>query len=259
MSATSSMTSTAARDLARRIVAHLDDTVRDEVFILGKAVRELEEYVSGVVGKSAVCVSSAAVGLQLLKHTRFSGAEILLAEPAGASVHAIITRANHLVQDASALWGSGGRGRVLVRDFAEETTTVPLVTNPTAATAETVASCGSAADACPPTFGRIGKNAQTVGTVEIMDFRRLATCASNPRTTGADALVIHGSHDFTYAAGDFGIVACDATTAERLRTLRNHGRDGLGTYLHAQVGFNNRMDEVQARLLLEAISNGAGR
>ena len=50
------------------------------------------------------------------------------------------------------------------------------------------------------------------------------------------------------AAGDAGLVtARDAGHAERLRMLRHHG--SRQTYLHEVVGYNSRLDELQAAIL----------
>jgi dTDP-4-amino-4,6-dideoxygalactose transaminase len=50
------------------------------------------------------------------------------------------------------------------------------------------------------------------------------------------------------AAGDAGMVtARDAGRAERLRMLRHHG--SKGTYRHEIVGYNSRLDELQAAML----------
>jgi len=50
------------------------------------------------------------------------------------------------------------------------------------------------------------------------------------------------------AAGDAGMMtASDARHAERLRMLRHHG--SRQTYLHETLGYNSRMDEIQAAIL----------
>jgi dTDP-4-amino-4,6-dideoxygalactose transaminase len=50
------------------------------------------------------------------------------------------------------------------------------------------------------------------------------------------------------AAGEAGLVTTqDAAAAERLRALRVHG--GLTEYLHREVGFNSRLDAMQAAVL----------
>ena len=107
-------------------------------------------------------------------------------------------------------------------------------------------------------FGSDATHPGAAGTVELLDVRQLDLLDGDERGA-ADAVVIHGPHDYAYGAGDFGVVVCAEPVAERLRVLRNHGRDGLGTYLHAEVGFNNRMDEAQAGLLLDRLTGQVTR
>lgn len=51
------------------------------------------------------------------------------------------------------------------------------------------------------------------------------------------------------AFGDAGMVVLnDPETSDRIRSLRNHG--SRGSYLHQRIGFNSRLDELQAAILL---------
>jgi dTDP-4-amino-4,6-dideoxygalactose transaminase len=51
------------------------------------------------------------------------------------------------------------------------------------------------------------------------------------------------------ACGDGGLITLsDASVAERLRMLRNHG--SKSSYRHEQIGYNSRLDELQAAILL---------
>lgn len=51
------------------------------------------------------------------------------------------------------------------------------------------------------------------------------------------------------AYGDGGLITLDhPKVAERIRELRNHG--SRGAYRHGRVGFNSRLDEIQAGILL---------
>ena len=50
------------------------------------------------------------------------------------------------------------------------------------------------------------------------------------------------------AYGDGGGISCnDSALAARLRRLRNHGREDR--YLHGEIGYNSRLDEIQAAVL----------
>jgi dTDP-4-amino-4,6-dideoxygalactose transaminase len=49
--------------------------------------------------------------------------------------------------------------------------------------------------------------------------------------------------------GDGGLIAMkDGSLAEEVRSLRNHGQKK--TYIHEEIGFNSRLDELQAAILL---------
>lgn len=49
--------------------------------------------------------------------------------------------------------------------------------------------------------------------------------------------------------GDGGIIALhDTAVADEIRKLRNHG--SKGSYIHERIGFNSRLDEIQAGILL---------
>jgi dTDP-4-amino-4,6-dideoxygalactose transaminase len=55
------------------------------------------------------------------------------------------------------------------------------------------------------------------------------------------------------AYGDGGLISLkDTDTAGEIRKLRNHG--SKGSYIHEQVGFNSRLDEIQAAILLVKLS-----
>jgi len=53
------------------------------------------------------------------------------------------------------------------------------------------------------------------------------------------------------------ILTEDATLADRVRMLRNHGQDGRVRFTHHVVGFNSRMDEIVAGFLLKRLKGGA--
>lgn len=52
------------------------------------------------------------------------------------------------------------------------------------------------------------------------------------------------------AYGDGGVITTNNVAfAERARSLRNHGNDPSARYVHRDVGYNSRLDEVQAAIL----------
>jgi dTDP-4-amino-4,6-dideoxygalactose transaminase len=54
--------------------------------------------------------------------------------------------------------------------------------------------------------------------------------------------------------GEGGVVLTDDEQIGRAcRMLRNHGQDGKTRFLHHMLGYNNRMDEIQAEFLLHRI------
>ena len=54
--------------------------------------------------------------------------------------------------------------------------------------------------------------------------------------------------------GDGGAIFCaDAAFADELRSLRNHGA-GADRYDHARVGYNSRLDTLQAAVLLQKLT-----
>lgn len=55
--------------------------------------------------------------------------------------------------------------------------------------------------------------------------------------------------------GDGGALLCtDAGLATTVRMLRNHGQDGITRFTHHLLGFNSRMDEINARWLQRSLS-----
>lgn len=58
--------------------------------------------------------------------------------------------------------------------------------------------------------------------------------------------------------GDGGVMLTDDTgAAELARMLRNHGQDGRTRFVHHRVGANSRMDDINARWLLQQLPRNA--
>lgn len=61
-------------------------------------------------------------------------------------------------------------------------------------------------------------------------------------------------------AGEGGVVLTDQPSlARRVRMLRNHGQDGVHRFLHHEVGYNSRFDEVIAEFQLHRLPTFAER
>ncbi len=103
---------------------------------------------------------------------------------------------------------------------------------------------------------------------DVAAFRELA--AGLGLALIEDAAQAHGAERDGLAAGAAGDVACfsfyptknlgawgdgglvstdDDAVAERLRGLRDHGREAAGGYGHREVGYNSRLDALQAAVL----------
>lgn len=76
--------------------------------------------------------------------------------------------------------------------------------------------------------------------------------AGGPRVGSAGTVAAFSFYP-TKALGAYGdgglIVTQDAAIAERARSLRNHASDPHQRYVHRGIGFNSRLDEVQAGIL----------
>ena len=55
--------------------------------------------------------------------------------------------------------------------------------------------------------------------------------------------------------GDGGVIVTDDDEiARRFKMLRNHGQDGITRFIHHLVGYNSRMDEINARYLTSQLN-----
>ncbi|MEW6586940.1 MAG: DegT/DnrJ/EryC1/StrS family aminotransferase [Nitrospirota bacterium] len=104
----------------------------------------------------------------------------------------------------------------------------------------------------PADMERIVKIARKHGLKVIEDCAQSFGANVNGRKTGsfgdAGCFSFYPSKNLG-AYGDGGLIVTDNTkTAGRIRELRNHG--SRGSYVHRRVGFNSRLDEMQAGILL---------
>ena len=104
---------------------------------------------------------------------------------------------------------------------------------------------------CPADLDRLEKVAERHGVTIIEDAAQALGATINGRSVGSVGLA--GCFSFyptknLGAAGDGGmVVTSDAAIAERVRMLRNHGT--REPYKHHELGYNSRLDELQAAIL----------
>ncbi len=103
----------------------------------------------------------------------------------------------------------------------------------------------------PVDLGALGRIAERYGVLLIEDASQAHGAEWHGRRVGsvgaASAFSCYMSKNLG-AYGEAGLVTTnDAEIAERLRLLRNHGY--TGKYEHGVVGYNSRLDEVQATIL----------
>jgi len=104
---------------------------------------------------------------------------------------------------------------------------------------------------CPARMDEIMAIAEERGLAVIEDCAQAFGAVSGDRHTGT----IGHTGCFSFyptkilgCYGDGGMVTTnDASRAERLRRLRNHGT--VGPFMHNELGYNSRLDEIQAALL----------
>jgi UDP-2-acetamido-2-deoxy-ribo-hexuluronate aminotransferase len=104
----------------------------------------------------------------------------------------------------------------------------------------------------PADMESIGQIAQKHGLKIIEDCAQSFGASIRGRKTGsigeAGAFSFYPSKNLG-AYGDGGLIATsDDQIAERVRILRNHG--SKGAYMHDAIGYNSRLDELQAAILL---------
>ena len=104
---------------------------------------------------------------------------------------------------------------------------------------------------CPADLDSLEKVAERYRLAIIEDAAQALGATINGRAAGSVGLA--GCFSFyptknLGAAGDGGMVVTnDATIAERVRILRNHGT--REPYRHHELGYNSRLDELQAAIL----------
>jgi dTDP-4-amino-4,6-dideoxygalactose transaminase len=210
-------------------------------FIGGRHVGGFEEQWAAYCGtRHAVGVGNGTDALQLTLRALGIGAG-----------DEVIVPANSFIATAEAVVLAGAVPRFA--DVNEETLLV---------TPETIAPAINARTAAVIVVHLYGNVAEMEAIARLADARRLALIE--------DAAQAHGSTWRGARAGSFGIAGCfsffpgknlgafgdggavvtdAAPLAERIRSLRDHGRPPDAAHLHTAVGTNSRLDALQAAVL----------
>src|SRR5512141_2897465 len=224
------------------VVGAMMRVVEDQAFILGPPVAQLEEGVASLSG------TKFAVGCA-------SGTDALLLAMKALDIGRgddVITTPFTFFATASTIHNVGARP--VFADIDPENFNISPQASVSAVTAATKAIVPAdlfgqmapidAISAALPELPIIEDAAQSIG----------ATRTISGRTVHAGEAVMMGTFSFFPSKnlggyGDGGmIVTQDEALATRLRRLRVHG--GLKTYHHDEVGYNSRLDSIQAAVLL---------
>jgi dTDP-4-amino-4,6-dideoxygalactose transaminase len=227
----------------RHLKPEIDEAVQAVVasgqFVLGPAVAAFEREVAEYCGvRHAIAVASGTDALHLA----------LRAADVGAGDE-VVTTPFTFIATASAISYTGARP-VFV-DIDPATFNIdPALIEP-AVTRNTRAILAVHLYGQPADLGPIRELCRARGLALIEDCAQSFGAEYGGRKCGAygdmGCFSFYPSKNLG-AYGDGGMVVTDDdTAAERLRQLRDHGR--VAAYRHAMVGYNSRLDELQAAVL----------
>lgn len=221
------------------IRAALDEVLRRGRFILGPELEALEQEVGAFTGAPhAVGVASGSDALRL--------ALVALGIGPGDEV---ITSAFSFIASGTAILQAGARP--VFADIDPETLNLDPRAVEAAFTPRTRAVVAVHLFGLPAAMERLGDLAGRHGLLLVEDAAQAlgAEYAGRPvgRLGDAAALSFYPTKNLG-AYGDAGMVLTrHAEAAQRLRRLRNHG--AAEKYDHVELGWNSRLDELQAAIL----------
>lgn len=232
---------TTDRDALKDLV---HDVIRSGEFILRERVRKLERLIANRIGvEHAVAVSSGTSALRLALTSLDLAPEDEVVVPA-FGFHSALTMVLH----------SGARP--LLADI--ESRGVLSVESAAAVCSERTRAIVPA-HVFSSMADMTGFESATEGTgLRVIENSAIAFGMSlNGRSAGTwGDLAVFSFHPYKplAATSDAGaIVTDDRELARRVRMLRNHGQDGRNRFLHHMIGFNARMDEITAGMLLHRL------
>jgi len=216
------------------------DVLSGDHLAMGPYTREFEERLAALAGRRhGVAVSSGTAGL----HLAIRALEIAAGDEVVTTPFSFVASANCVLYEGA---------RPVFADIEEET----LGLDP----ARVEAAIGPATKAVLPVdvFGNacriveLESIAASRGLVLVEDSCEALGTRLDARPLGsfgqASVFAFYPNKQITTGEGGM-VVTDDDELADRLRSMRNQGRDADGTWLrHVQLGFNYRMDELSAAL-----------
>ncbi|MDP2166706.1 MAG: DegT/DnrJ/EryC1/StrS family aminotransferase [Thermodesulfovibrionales bacterium] len=227
-------------DIREEVMDALKDILEGTQFILGPKVRELEEKIAGYHGvKEAVGVASGTDALHLsLKVLGIGEGDEVITTPFTffATVEAILyVGAKPVFADIEPDTFNLNASEVEKKITKKTKAVIPVHMFGHPADMEKIREAASrhnlkVIEDCAQSFGAsiAGRKTGSLGDAGCFSFYPTKNLG---------------------AYGDGGmIILNDKGAAEEARSLRNHG--SKGGYIHGSVGFNSRLDEIQAGILL---------
>lgn len=225
--------------IKEEILSTINEILESSHYILGENVRKLEDEVKSYLNvKEAIGVASGTDALHLaLKALNIGKGDEVITTPFTffATVEAIIYV---------------GAKPVFV-DIQEDSYNLDPEKIEEKITPNTKAIIVVHLFGCPADMDKIINIAKKFGLKVIEDAAQAFGAEINGRKIGSLGDVGCFSFYPSKNLGCFGdggmIVTNDTAVAEKIRILRNHGSPGR--YIHQTVGFNSRLDEIQAGIL----------
>jgi dTDP-4-amino-4,6-dideoxygalactose transaminase len=227
------------REIADEIAPRLQDVFENAAFIGGAAVAEFEQAYARYIGVSHVV--GVANGTDAL--------ELALRSAGVAATDEVILPANTFIASAEAV-SRIGAVPVLVDVDPEHLLIDPLLAEQ-AITARTTAIVPVHLFGQTAPMERIGKLSEEYGLAIVEDAAQAQGARRSGKPAGGFGIAAGTSFypgKNLGAAGDAGAVLTnDDDVAARIRKIAAHGSDRK--YVHDVVGFNSRLDAVQAVVL----------
>jgi dTDP-4-amino-4,6-dideoxygalactose transaminase len=227
------------REIAEGVKRDFDDVFATSAFCLGPQVEKFEQEIAEFLGVAhAVGVNSGTSAL----HLAMVAAGIDRREEVLVPAHTFI----------ATLWGVIYVGATPVLcDVDDRTGTIDLADAEKKLTTRTRAIIPVHLYGQPADMDGVMEFARRHDLIVVEDAAQSVGARWNGRSVGT----IGSMGCFSFypgknlgAAGESGlIVTADAAVAERLRSLRHHGQ--RQRYVHSEIGFNYRMDGLQAVVL----------